>query len=272
MNFQPLQLQDEFSNLIESVFYLSGYNSDHEIERLIPDGTISLVIDLDGRDRYIYDNSDFKVIQTCTGAWLSGMHNRFISISALPDTELAAIRFKPGGIFPFIGSSVYELYNRVLPASEFFSDIIGELRSSIIKHPSVDGKLGLIRDWLHKQYRFTDSVIPVIEKACRQVLENPTLSTLEQIRNDIDFSEKQFIHLFKKQVGITPKMFQRIVRFNQILPLIHEKETIDWAEISEDCGYYDQSHFIRDFKRFSGFNPTEFLELSSGRTNFIPIK
>lgn len=271
MNFHPLQLDEELSTRIESAFYFSEYTPDHEMERLIPDGLISLVIELDGRERFIYDNSNFEVIQTCTGSWLSGMHNHFISISALPDTELAAIRFKPGGFFPFFGSSVYEIYNRVNPAISYFPDIL-DLRSSIMKQRSVENKLGLIQKWLLRYYKYSNSVNSVIEIACRDILENPTLSTLEMIKNNIGYSEKQFIHLFKKQVGITPKMFQRIIRFNQILPLIQEKESIDWAKISEDCGYYDQSHFIRDFKRFSGFNPVEFLESSSGRTNFIPMK
>ncbi|MBN2732541.1 MAG: helix-turn-helix transcriptional regulator [Balneolaceae bacterium] len=272
MDFQTLELQQELSKHVDSVFYLGLYNPEHEIERLLPDGTISLVIELDGKERHIYDNTDFEVVQTCRHSWLSGMHNKYISISALPDTELIGIRFKPGGFIPFIHSSVYKLYNKVVAASEYFPETIDSLRTSIITQDIAEDKLELVREWLHDNFEYADSVNTVIDNACRQIVVNPTLSTLQEIKSDLKYSEKQFIHLFKQQVGITPKIFQRITRFNQILPKIQEKETLEWVQISEECGYFDQSHFIRDFKRFSGFNPSEFLDSSSGRTNFIPIR
>lgn len=272
MNYLPLEIPKELSDFVDSVFYLGDYTPEHKIERLIPDGMISLVIELDGNERYIYDNTNFEVIQRCTNFWLSGMHNHYISISAIPYTELVGIRFKAGGLFPFINSDVYKLFNSVSDASEYFQDSITSLRKDLINLATPVDKLELISDWLKKQCRFTDSVNAVIQNSCQQILAAPTISTLEEIRNDIPYSEKQFIHNFKTQIGITPKVFQRIIRFNQILPRLKEQETIEWAEISEECGYFDQPHFIRDFKQFSGFNPSEFLDSSSGRSNFIPLK
>lgn len=272
MNFQAIELPHELSKHIDSAFYLGSYNPEHEIERLIPDGTLSLVIELDYKERFIYDNSSFEAVQTCRYSWLSGMQNKYISISALPNTELVAIRFKPGGFFPFINSSVYKLYNRVISASEYFPDSIDELRASIIHQENVKDKLNLVQEWLDDNYKSAESINTSIYNACLKIVSNPTLNTLHQFKSDIRYSEKQFIHHFKIQVGITPKIFQRIIRFNQILPKLQGKETIEWTQISEECGYFDQSHFIRDFKRFSGFNPSEFLVSSSGRTNFIPLK
>jgi AraC-like DNA-binding protein len=272
MNYLPLQIPQELSDYVESAFYLWGYTPEHEIERLIPDGLVSLVIELDGKERYIYNNEDFEVIQTCRHSWLSGMHNQYISISSIPDTELIGIRFKAGGIFPFINSNVHNLFNKVVDASEYFTDTIDSLRTSLIREESPQQKLAVLEKWLLEQLRYEDSLNPAIRNACQKIVADPSISTLEQIKTDIPYSEKQFIHNFKHQVGITPKVFQRILRFNQILPKIQQKETVEWAEISEACGYFDQPHFIRDFKQFSGFNPSEFLDSSSGRTNFIPLK
>lgn len=271
MNYLPLAIPQELSHAVESAFYLGDYSPEHEIERLIPDGLVSLVIELDGNDRYIYDNTSFEAIQTCRHSWLSGMHNRYISISAIPKTELIGVRFKAGGLFPFVNADVYRIFNKVVDASEYFPDSIDSLRTSLIK-AEPETKLERLEQWLLEHFRYKEGVNSAIEHACERIVADPTVSTLEQIREDVPYSEKQFIHNFKHQVGITPKVFQRIVRFNQILPKIQEKETIEWAEISEDCGYFDQPHFIRDFKQFSGFNPSEFLDSSSGRSNFIPLR
>ena len=61
------------------------------------------------------------------------------------------------------------------------------------------------------------------------------------------------------------------MRFSQVLAQIHSKSEIRWASLSIDCGYSDQSHFIKDFQAFSGFNPSKFLALDSDRLNFFPI-
>ncbi len=272
MNYLPLEIPQELSDYIDSAFYLGSYTPEHEIERLIPDGMISLVIELDGQERHIHDNEDFEVIQTCRYSWLSGMHNQFISISAIPDTELMGIRFKAGGLYPFINSDVFQLFNKVEDASTYFPEINSSLRKSLIDCETPEEKIVLLREWLLKHFKHEESINRTIHNACQQIIDDPTISTLEKIKNDISYSEKQFIHNYKFQIGITPKVFQRIIRFNQILPRIKEKKKIEWAEISEECGYFDQSHFIRDFKQFSGFNPSEFLDSSSGRTNFIPLK
>lgn len=65
--------------------------------------------------------------------------------------------------------------------------------------------------------------------------------------------------------SLTPKIYQRILRFNEILPKIRDKEQTAWAEVAYPCGYSDQSHFIKEFSHFSGFNPQEFIGLEYNR-------
>jgi AraC-like DNA-binding protein len=86
-------------------------------------------------------------------------------------------------------------------------------------------------------------------------------------------SQKQLILNFKKYVGLSPKYYQRILRFNDILQKIHNREKISWAEVAYNCGYSDQSHFIKEFNHFSGFNPQEFIkrEFNKEETNFFPL-
>ena len=86
-------------------------------------------------------------------------------------------------------------------------------------------------------------------------------------------SQKHLIHLFKKYIGLTPKWYQRILRFNDLLKQIQNKENIAWADIAYRCGYTDQSHFIKEFKHFSGFNPREFIkkEFHQDKPNFFPL-
>ena len=67
----------------------------------------------------------------------------------------------------------------------------------------------------------------------------------------IGISARRFEQLFAEQVGLTPKLFCRIQRFQRVLHLINEQADIDWSDIALSCGYFDQSHFIHDFQSFS---------------------
>ena len=78
-------------------------------------------------------------------------------------------------------------------------------------------------------------------------------------------SAKRFIERFKAQVGVSPKRYCRIRRFQQAVARAHRGRPVDWAQVALDCGYYDQSHFIHEFRAFSGLTPTAY---QASRTPF----
>ena len=104
-------------------------------------------------------------------------------------------------------------------------------------------------------------------------LQNHPASKYNEIIDNYPNTQKHLIDQFKKYIGLTPKYYQRILRFNEILQQIQKKENITWTQIAYQCGYSDQSHFIKEFKHFSGFNPKEFIQegFNHDETNFFPL-
>jgi AraC-like DNA-binding protein len=76
----------------------------------------------------------------------------------------------------------------------------------------------------------------------------------------IGLSTRHFNQLFRDQVGLTPKLFCRVQRLRQVLYLLAGKERVDWLDIALKCGYFDQAHFIHDFRTFALCTPTVYLE------------
>ena len=74
----------------------------------------------------------------------------------------------------------------------------------------------------------------------------------------LGLSQRHFIKVFSNQVGVTPKLFARVQRFQRAADLTRNSPTPDWADIAAACGYFDQSHLIHDFQTFSGLSPTDF--------------
>jgi len=77
--------------------------------------------------------------------------------------------------------------------------------------------------------------------------------------------------MFKQQVGVTPKAYVKIMRFQKAIGEIEASGEVDWTGISQDCGFYDQAHFIHNFKFFSGFTPEEYVRRKSDTLNYVPV-
>jgi transcriptional regulator GlxA family with amidase domain len=82
---------------------------------------------------------------------------------------------------------------------------------------------------------------------------------VRDIAGSIGLSQRQFIQVFTNEIGMTPKLFCRVQRFQRVLALVRQNAAPDWARLAMDCGYFDQSHMIRDFLAFSGFSPSDYL-------------
>ncbi len=94
---------------------------------------------------------------------------------------------------------------------------------------------------------------------------------LHQLSDAIGYSQKHFIHLFRQQVGVSPKQYLKIMRFQKAICAIEKNKFIPWSQIAVESGYYDQAHFIQDFKYFSGFTPGEYIKRKTTTLNYIPV-
>jgi methylphosphotriester-DNA--protein-cysteine methyltransferase len=93
------------------------------------------------------------------------------------------------------------------------------------------------------------------------------------VTDQIGLSQRRFIQVFRDEVGLTPKLFCRIQRFQEVLRRIGKGQQFEWVDVALDCGYYDQAHFINDFQAFSGLNPTAYLAHPRDRNpNHVPIR
>ncbi len=106
-----------------------------------------------------------------------------------------------------------------------------------------------------------------------QQFKTQPLSNHQTIVKNYPRTQKHLIEQFKKFCGLTPKVLHRIFRFNDILQQIQNKQNISWSQVAYLSGYSDQSHFIKEFKEFSGFNPNEFIDraFNEGEPNFFPL-
>lgn len=276
MIFHNQPPSDQWKDYVNSFIYYKGFQPEHSIERVVPDGYIYLIMELDGIERHTYINIDgqMKIDSSFSGVWLSGLQKEYISISAHPNSEMFVIQFNPGGAFPFLPQTISNYKDQILQAQLIFGASINTFRNDIIKAEEVSAKIEVAENWLAKNHDRTKKTNSRVLNLINQITSTSMFggSKISDLLDKDYYSKKHFIDLFKKQVGVTPKYFQRIKRFNEVINMIHQKKNIEWTSIAHQCGFFDQSHFIKEFKKFSGFNPNEFIGKShhEEEQNFFP--
>ena len=270
------RIPDSFlKDYVQQFIYFKGYTPDHSIQRVVPDGSLYLIFELDGMPRYIIDNETLEKKTKRTRAWISGMHKNYITISALPDSEMYVIQFKAQGLFPFIQQKVDALSDKVVKPEAYFGEEVYTFRKALLSEDTPEGKFRLGETWLSQL--FSPAHLPKTEvlQVLEKIQSDPglELNTITSLIQETGLSKKHFSSLFKKYIGLSPKQYQRVIRFNEILLSIQQKEQVEWTQIALSCGYYDQAHFIKEFKLFCGINPSEFITNYKNypSTNFFPL-
>ena len=138
------------ASFVETIFHLKDYKPEHAIERIVPDGSSNIVIELDGQRRWIADSETHVPVQYCEGQWLSGPHRNHFCISALQNTELLAIRFRPGGLFPLLKTDIDSFADNVVDAAELLNGGIRQLRDSLLQIGTSENKVRLVESWLNQ--------------------------------------------------------------------------------------------------------------------------
>jgi methylphosphotriester-DNA--protein-cysteine methyltransferase len=149
-----------------------------------------------------------------------------------------------------------------------------QLRVRVLEAPTPAQKLRAVELVLLERAAGMLEEQPVVEYAAGNLLCTPQTARIADLATKTGFSSRRFIELFKLHVGMTPKLFCRVRRFQSVLRRITSGRSVSWTGVALDCGYFDQSHFIRDFQAFAGVNPTKYRTDHSrfpGHHNHLPI-
>lgn len=260
------------NQFIDHFFYHAGYNPEHLVDRLLPDGEVQMIFDLTDYPKYIYDNETLKEIQSCQKVWFSGFRTIPITIPSGRESEMLIVQFKKGRAFPFLMEPMQKLTNLVVDAELAISPAMLSIREQLLETLTPGDKFQVLEQCLLKHYRTKLQVNPFVDFAIATIVTSPNQYSIKQISAKAGYSQKHIIKLFKEGVGVTPKAFLKVIRFQKAIQQIEAQHTVDWPAIAYDCGFYDQSHFIADFKRFSGFTPSEYIKQKGDFLNYVPME
>jgi AraC-like DNA-binding protein len=240
---------------VESVWVCRGSYPSSALERVLPTGGAQLTINLVEDEIRLYDRTERGIHCTAMpGTILTGITTRSQIIDTAEQEYVAGVVFRPGGTLPFFATPASEITNADVPLELMWGRTsVEQLREQLLAANAPDSALDVLEAGLLSAWRDRASH-PAVAFALRSFRATPSLARLQTVTDAIGLSPKRFIERFKTEVGVTPKRYCRLLRFQRAVQLAYKHE-VNWAQLAVDCGYFDQAHFIHEFRDFSGLTP-----------------
>ncbi len=263
--------QAPLSEFVRCLWYWEGAPQAHSKEKLLPSGEFSIVFNLIDEPLRIYDADNLSRFSTHRVAVLSGARSNCFAIDTNQQDRVAGIQFRAGGAFPFLHIPASEAEGSSIDLDDIWPGQAGEIRERIIAASSAESMLTTLECCLLERLVRPLELHPAVRYAVHQFQRSMNTCKVAQISEHIGLSSRRFIELFRRQVGLTPKVFSRVRRFQQVLQTVHEGKEMDWVRVALECGYYDQAHFIHEFQAFSGLTPSGYAAAATPHLNHVPM-
>lgn len=247
---------------IERLWLLSDAPADSK-ERIAASGTIDLGINLHQNQFRIYDPANPERSNRFSGTIVSGTHSRPFVIDPSELVSVMGVRFRPGGAFPFLGTPASELADTHVDLEALWGTSAIELRERLCLAKTPTERFTLLENALIAHLLRPLDRHYAVEFALDTFDRADTGLAIRDVARDAGLSQRRFIQLFAREVGMPPKLFYRVRRFRQALETVRQTAKPNWAQVALECGYYDQPHLINDFRFFSNLSPTEFVRQRS---------
>src|SRR5262249_51898766 len=154
---------------------------------------------------------------------------------------------------------------------DVFGSGVRSLRDRLLACATPQEKFAAAEQWLLAQATNPLEKHPAVEYATRQFVHGPVMQPLSSVLDRLGYSQRHFNQLFSDQVGLTPKRFLRVRRFQSVIQSIPAGKPFTWVDVALRCGYYDQSHFAHEFRSFCGLTPAAYLAHRTPHLNHVPV-
>jgi AraC-like DNA-binding protein len=237
-------------------------------EHVLPTGDMHLVFRLSDHPLRLFDDvrdvSGHTLGHAIVGGARAGFYVRDISRPACS----AGAQLNPGAATALFGMPADELTGRHTRLDDLWGPSAGFMLEQLLDAGSPGRRLDILESILAARLSRVTAIHPAVARGLEQLMS--TCSVRDVVRQS-GYSHRRFIALFGRDVGLAPKLYRRVLRFQHVLKYAGRNPPTSWAGLALDAGYSDQAHFNREFREFSGITPGEYREISPSFSHHIRV-
>ena len=264
MFFKRFTPGKELERIIECYWIVEDNDATPRQQKIIPDGFNEIIFHLGDAYRIrLYDEWELQ-----SKSLLAGQIRKHFFLENTGRSEIVGIKLKPTALTHLYGLDMHRFTDKAVDLSSVlgghFSETPGQLRA-MNDH---NDKISLLEQHFAKSLSETPYQETAADRAIDIIFAQHGMLPVSAIARVAGVGHRQLENLFKRYIGLSPKFFARIVRFNYIFTLIQQNNQ-SWSGIAYEASFFDQSHFIRNFKDFTGENPSDYAFDEKNLANFF---
>jgi AraC-like DNA-binding protein len=246
------------SAYVEKLWYCDGHGVIHETKRVLPNGRFQLLISLSdapigGRGRANWE------VGRGASSLVAGIQTNFCVIDTSSLESAMWVVFWPGAARAFFDAPADAFYNERVPLDLIWGPLAGELRDRVREVSTPAEKFRAMETALLERVNRQLQLHPAVRYALAEFARAPHIRSVIDVARQAGLSRRRFAQLFREQVGLTPKLYCRLHRFQDVLRQIALGASVDWADLALAGGYCDQAHLANEFRSFAGISPSSYL-------------
>lgn len=224
-------------------------------QRIIPDGCMEMIIHYgDLYEQFLEDGSG--IIQP--RCFVFGQITTPLEIAPTGVSVIIAARFQPDGFFPFTNFPLEKMENKAVPLNKLFGDAAEAFEIKILDSKNTEERIGIITDFLLTRLDNPEARNRITAASIELLMETKGLLNVEELSSHLQVNRRQLERNFSTAIGLSPKQLSKAIRLQASLKMMQQNKQDNLTSLALENGYYDQAHFIKDFKEFTGLSPKQF--------------
>lgn len=239
--------------LVDHLWHSDGVIEDR-LERVLPNATLDLVLALGAEHRRVTDEGS-RVIPAASFA---GLWSRPLVLDHSATCDTLGIVLRPAGAYALLARDLSELRDLMVDAREVLGREVEELAERCAETRGVAARFALVERWITARIARSRAPDPAITWIAAEIERTGGNVRVGRLREATGMSETRLVDTFRRQIGVRPKLYARLVRFSRTLARLGEPD-VRLVDLALDAGYYDQAHMDAEFRALAGVSPTTFL-------------
>lgn len=256
MNYNTIQPNADLTSFVKCYWTLEGpAHPDPEKQRIVPDGCMEMIFLCGDLYRQYFEDGS-HILQP--RAFVFGQITKPLEIQQTGKVDIFAIRFHPHGFMPFTTVAASQMENRAVPLVELFGAQAAVLEAAMFDALTTTERVEVIETFLMNCLVTKEAIDRLISSSVGTLLSLNGQLSVAELSKELAVNRRQLERKFAAQVGLSPKQLAKIFRLQATLKTMLSQESPSLTVLAYDGEYFDQTHFIKDFKEFTGVSPKKF--------------
>ncbi|MEO6668220.1 MAG: helix-turn-helix domain-containing protein, partial [Ferruginibacter sp.] len=235
-----------------------------EKQTIVPDGCIEMIFHYGDLYRQYTQNGNSVIQPKC---FVFGQLTQPLEIQPTGKTGIFAVRFHPNGFLPFTTIPIKEMENRAISLKKLFGKDGQEIEQKVLNASSTSERITLIETFLLNRLTDTITVDRIVKSTVETIMTANGQLSVNELSEQTNINRRRLVRKFSSTIGLSPEQLSKTIRLQATLKMLLSKQFTSLTALAYENEYYDQAHFIKDFKELTGYTPKEFygsnLKMSS---------